>query len=310
MADIEYTDAVAGPDSGPATGGLGKLVNIAGALASLVLIAGICVWGYKLWVRDVSGVPVVRAIEGPMRVAPKEPGGEMAGNQGLAVNAVAAQGTAAPVAESIKLAPKAVELTEEDRPMTEETAAAAEPRSQEELTKASVDSLVQQLINGNAEDAEEPASDAGAIVQPARLNAADVPEVKAFDGPGLSRSLRPRARPEKLAALAAEEIEEGDSVRYTGKVREADPESVPSGAKLAQLGAFDSPDTARSEWDKLNIRFGDYLGDKTRVVQKATSGGRTFYRLRAMGFNDMADARRFCAVLAAEKADCIPVTTR
>lgn len=308
MADIEYTDGVAGPDSGPANGGLGKLVNIAGALASLMLVAGICVWGYKLWVRDVSGVPVVRAIEGPMRVAPKDPGGEMAGNQGLAVNAVAAQGTAAPVADSIKLAPRAVELTDEDRPMSEETAS-AEPRSQEELTKASVDSLVQQLIDGNADNSEDTASDA-AIVQPVRLDAADTPVVKPNDGPGVSRSLRPRARPQTLAALASEEFEEGDSVRYTGKVRDADPESVPSGAKLAQLGAFDSADTARAEWDRLNIRFGDYLGDKTRVVQKATSGGRTFYRLRAMGFNDMADARRFCAVLAAEKADCIPVTTR
>ena len=46
------------------------------------------------------------------------------------------------------------------------------------------------------------------------------------------------------------------------------------------------------------------------MVQKATSGGRTFYRLRAMGFADIADARRFCAVLAAEKAECIPVTLR
>ena len=87
-------------------------------------------------------------------------------------------------------------------------------------------------------------------------------------------------------------------------------DAVPIGSKLAQLGAFDSAETARGEWDKLNLRFGDYLGDKTRVVQKATSGGRTFYRLRAMGFADIADARRFCAVLAAEKAECIPVTLR
>ena len=50
--------------------------------------------------------------------------------------------------------------------------------------------------------------------------------------------------------------------------------------------------------------------EKRRVIEKATSGGRTFYRLRAEGFADLPDARRFCAALVAEKADCIPVVTR
>ncbi|MFD1809072.1 SPOR domain-containing protein [Gemmobacter lanyuensis] len=38
--------------------------------------------------------------------------------------------------------------------------------------------------------------------------------------------------------------------------------------------------------------------------------GRTFYRLRAQGFSDEADARRFCAAITAEGAECIPVTLR
>jgi hypothetical protein len=32
--------------------------------------------------------------------------------------------------------------------------------------------------------------------------------------------------------------------------------------------------------------------------------------LRALGFEDLADARRFCSALVAEKAECIPVVTR
>ena len=70
------------------------------------------------------------------------------------------------------------------------------------------------------------------------------------------------------------------------------------------------PDIARAEWDQLSQRFADYMGGKARVIQEAESGGRTFYRLRAMGFDDINDARRFCSVLVAENADCIPVTTR
>jgi hypothetical protein len=44
------------------------------------------------------------------------------------------------------------------------------------------------------------------------------------------------------------------------------------------------------------------------VIQETQSNGRTFYRLRAMGFADRADARILCAALTAENAACIPVT--
>ena len=86
--------------------------------------------------------------------------------------------------------------------------------------------------------------------------------------------------------------------------------SLPAGTRLAQLGAYESAAVARSEWDRIHGQFEDYLDGKERVIQKAESGGRIFYRLRAMGFADLSDARRVCATLIAGKADCIPVTTR
>jgi hypothetical protein len=67
---------------------------------------------------------------------------------------------------------------------------------------------------------------------------------------------------------------------------------------------------ARSEWERLTAQLGDLLDGKRRVVQRAESGGRIFYRLRAAGFEDLADARRFCSALQAERAECIPVVTR
>ena len=76
------------------------------------------------------------------------------------------------------------------------------------------------------------------------------------------------------------------------------------------MGAFDSEEVAREQWDEMSRRFDDFMRDKKRIIQKATSGGRVFYRLRAMGFEDIADARRFCSALVAQNADCIPVVTR
>ena len=81
-------------------------------------------------------------------------------------------------------------------------------------------------------------------------------------------------------------------------------------ARAPKLGAYPSYEVAQSEWVRLTEQFEDYLGSKTRVIQKATSGGREFYRLRAMGFADLSDARRLCSALKAEQADCIPVVAR
>ena len=119
MADVDFEDFDDG--YGTATGQAASraarfshLVNIAGAVSSVALVIGLGVWGYKLAVRDVTGIPVFRAAEGPMRIAPENPGGEVAAHQGLAVNDVAALGTAAPPPETLILAPRPVELTAED----------------------------------------------------------------------------------------------------------------------------------------------------------------------------------------------------
>lgn len=124
-----YSDNVAeGADQ--ATGGavVSKFFNWVGAITSVALVVGLAMWGYKLTVRDVTGVPVVRALEGPMRVQPEDPGGTQAAYQGLAVNAVQADGVAAAPAERLVLAPQPVELTQADAlppPVKEDEATAA-----------------------------------------------------------------------------------------------------------------------------------------------------------------------------------------
>jgi hypothetical protein len=124
-------------------------------------------------------------------------------------------------------------------------------------------------------------------------------EVVVDDG-GLSTSPRPRVRPaDRRTASISSVLSE-----VTGEI---DATSIPAGTRLVQLGAYGSADVARTEWAGVMAEFGDYMVGKDRVVQEAQSGGRTFWRLRAMGFDDLADARRFCSVLVAEGANCIPV---
>ena len=87
MADWNYDEYM--DEEGGFGAAFAAAMNWSGAILSVLLIAGLAMWGWKLWVRDVSGVPVVRALEGPMRVAPENPGGMASEYQGLAVNSIA-----------------------------------------------------------------------------------------------------------------------------------------------------------------------------------------------------------------------------
>ncbi len=309
---------------------LKKLTNLAGAMVSLALIAGIGVWGYKLLVRDVSGIPVVRAASGEMRIRPEDPGGELADHQGLSVNVIAAEGSAGRPADQLRLAPRPVDLSDEDQvvqaamvtdaPQPQApAAAAAAPAAQvsadevaSALASGEVDDLVAKLTDGVAPlTGIEDETDA-IVAEVTQDVVAEVVESEerlagVIDGPGVRHSLRPKRRPATRAVVtpAALTTQSADTAS-----EEVDAANLPAGTRLAQLGAFDSAEVAREQWDQLQNRFSAYLGDKKRVVQKASSGGRVFYRLRAMGFEDIADARRFCSALVAENADCIPVVTR
>ncbi|MEM6587938.1 MAG: SPOR domain-containing protein [Pseudomonadota bacterium] len=296
----------------------GGLVNIVGAGVSLALVVGVSVWAYKTITRDVSGVPVVKAAEGPMRVQPEAPGGDVADHQGLSVNNVAAQGTASPPADRLILAPAPLDLSLEDAPVapaepardTSAEAADAPATDPETLQRAAVEALANSLADGvdPIKPLEEEPVQAPRITSPeadplAEAELASAPVATTVTG-GLGRSLRPKLRPSGLGALP-QAVETS-----SGPVDDLDPDTLPVGTRLAQLGAFASADIARSEWERLSEQFGDYLNGKSRVIQKAQSGGRTFYRLRAAGFEDLSDARRFCSALVAERAECIPVVTR
>jgi cell division protein FtsN len=131
--------------------------------------------------------------------------------------------------------------------------------------------------------------------------------------PGVAAAIRPAPRPAALRAPAAA----APVVAASASPAEAEAEApaspaltdvLPAGTHLVQLGAFDSAEIAASEWERLQGPFGEFLGGKERVIQETQSNGRTFYRLRAKGFSDRAEARILCAALTAEDADCIPVT--
>jgi len=88
------------------------------------------------------------------------------------------------------------------------------------------------------------------------------------------------------------------------------PEDLAPGTRLVQIGTFADAGSARAEWDRAAERFGALLDDKRRVIEPAVREGQTFYRLRVAGFDDIAEARRFCDALMADGAECVPAQAR
>ncbi|MBU2993623.1 SPOR domain-containing protein [Octadecabacter sp. 1_MG-2023] len=356
MAD--FTAGPNGAGSGTPSGfGAGKYVNVAAAAISVALIGGVGVWGFKLLMRDVTGVPVVRAMEGEMRVAPENPGGEIASHVGLSVNSVPAEGGAAEPEDRLVLAPSNVNLQAEDMDVAPTIAEASEvvvadaPEAVDPLAQA-VPATLTETTEVESEqiaalatpvDPSTPltANDilaladqiaAGANPMTDLAEGQDVPIEVAVNGvtvdpdiipdavPGVRRSPRPTSRPANrpvaaavipaaatATAAAPTTTVVASASGITGQVTTT---PIPVGTKLVQLGAFDSADIAAAEWVRMTGRFPDFFDGKEQVIQQATSGGRTFFRLRATGFADLSDARRFCAAMSAEGAACIPVVVR
>ncbi|WP_370206503.1 SPOR domain-containing protein [Pararhodobacter marinus] len=303
-----------------------RAVNVIGALLSVALVVGVGVWSYRLMVRDVTGVPVIRALAGPIRTSPDDPGGRQANYQGLAVNAVAAQSDSEGSAE-IALAPPPASLADEDRAGEELTGRQVQSGSAPITAPDAVGAAIAQAMS----DAPP------ATVQTAAARAEPLDLVPA-SVPGVSRSPVPRARNAQAVAQAASRpaqpvaapeptqvasqnggagdqqaealLQELVTRLSAPDVTDIDPDSLTPGTRLVQLGIYQDEDSARRAWDSINQRFPAFLEDRGRVVEAATSGGRVFYRLRAAGFADEPEARRFCSMLIAENLDCIPTLIR
>ncbi len=84
------------------------------------------------------------------------------------------------------------------------------------------------------------------------------------------------------------------------------PVAPPSGHGIeVQLAALPSEAAAREEWARLEKRFPAQFAHRKRLISRIVShDGHVFWRVRAGGFGDTAQARAFCAALRGKGAAC------
>lgn len=126
-AHSDAAHGMEGEDGRPLMGRVARMVNYVGAVVSVGLIFGLAVWGVKLVTRDVSGVPVIRAMVGEARIVPDDPGGKLTEYVGMAVNVVPGGMATGAQSDEVAIAPQGTTLADEDAPMGEFGATAMIP---------------------------------------------------------------------------------------------------------------------------------------------------------------------------------------
>ena len=279
-----------------------------GAALSLSLLTGAIGWSYQLIVRDISQIPIVRAQLGPLRVAPDDPGGLTAANQGLSVTQLAVNERPL-LSDEIFLAPAAEVLSEENVALqiSEENSSITNKEKFDTLEVSTENSLDLKILpeqNATGLASNNEAVLSTAAFSPKKLeieNAVSLALSLTNEVNSSFNSLRPKIRPVVLNQIQTDNI--AQSVANELVV------TLPVGSAVVQLGAFESKSLAQIEWQRLEALLGSVLTSKNMVIQKAESGGKVFYRLRAFGFDDLSDARQFCSAVN-DKVACIPVVTR
>ena len=307
MADVDFDEFEGGYAeheiaSGYASGRARAMINLAGAACSVALVIGLGIWGYKLAVRDVSGIPVVRALEGPLRIAPDNPGGDVAMHQGLSVNAVAAAGTALPLPEKLILAPKEVALTAEDQAGTAELAQlpAADP-----------------LASGA--EVIEVAPQTQASLAPIEIAPTAMPEVapsaEALDATSLAVTAPlPATQEDAVAAALAAALADGEAaetglseteVAATDPVKSLRPKLRPSSRSAAPVAAVEPIAAAEAAPEAVAEAAVAPTTTAVAEIDPATIPAGT--RLVQLGaFDDETSARAEWAKLQANFPDLLP----
>jgi hypothetical protein len=296
-------------DSIPA-GGYGRFASegirrLIGAVLFLGLVALMGLWAYRLGTRDAAEVPIIRAMEGPARIEPADPGGLRPAHQGLEVNAVLAGQPAPAPGAAAPLEPPPSPLAEEDGPQGELVLASPAPSADAELTPDA--------------DLRMPVPDDGPVglaesAPPAPPEAAPAPVVDQMTIAALvEAAVEPQSEPEAETDVGTRPLRRPSNLARAASQAPQAPAareiaSVGEGARLIQLGAFDSEAMTRDAWSRLVAEHGDLLGGKSLYVERTTSNARVFYRLRVSSFESADESRAMCEALRVRGVDCIPVT--
>ena len=273
MNDPDLTDYKRPKGMDPGTRLLALFAGGIGAL--LVVVVG----GWSLVGHHETGIPIVDAPAGPVRIKPVDPGGmQLTGVQNLAqTNGSAASGLA-PGPETAQ--PQALQAQvdaarQADAPVAPAVAPAKQPVAQMALPPAAAPPA--------ASGSQEPAKPVAAAPTAAPTDSASTAVPDAAEAP-----------------VAAD-----DDQAATAPTPAAHPPAPPAIRGVAvQLAAVDSEAAAHAEWARLSHRAPGLFAHRMPAIIPVNHGGKSFFRLRTTGFASAPEATAFCSHAKAQGIAC------
>jgi cell division septation protein DedD len=114
----------------------------------------------------------------------------------------------------------------------------------------------------------------------------------------------PRERGATAARMAAAEAAQVPAQR---RQTVAATTTVPKGAWVIQLGAFDNDAAARAKLSKAQDRAKRVVADASAFTEPVATNGGTLFRARFGGFDSVDDAKAACSALKRMDFACVPM---
>jgi len=267
-----------------------RMIIIAGSVLVAGAVIAALVWGMM---RGSSrNAPLIEADPRPIKVRPDNPGGLRVPNQDELIfdrnrgTRTASPGGLAPETESPRVDQLRAQLAER---AAQEAARNAPPPVAAAPAPAPSPAPTSPAPAPNA----APNAGAGAGPNAAAPRAASPPSQATPAAPGRAPS------PPTTSALTAPSL--------PAPVPQASQRFAPTaqGRVQVQLGALPTESAAQSEWQRLQRRAPELLGNRRPTVTPFEREGQTpLYRLRTGGFADASTARAFCEAMRGRQIPC------
>ena len=292
MAGIEF-DASLAHRPGDARSSFGFLLTVLVSLISIVLLGGFLYWGYGAFVQSESKVTIITAPDGPLKVLPEDPGGNLASHLGFSVNSVQESGQVAGPSAKIFLAPPAISVQESD---LRSLSGFGDSNGAIDL-KSSINDALAVIFK-----------DTDTLSEVTFLSLKEIPiKEDIVEKAIVSKSLaRPEKRPIKIVSATLHQDLVAQIVLNQVKASMVDSKDE----LMVHLGSFKNKVLASADVENFVVRHKGYLTDKTVFLQKSETGGRSIYRMRAIGFSNISETKKFCAIINSFGNDCMPILNK
>lgn len=292
MTGIEFDAFLAQRSKGNSV--LGIFLKGIGGFVSLLLIGGLLYWGYNLSLNTRIEVPIVKSQIEPLKVLPKDPGGDSISHLGFSVNSVQESGYVEGPSSKIVLAPPSIGVQDSD---LRSLLGFGDSNGQIDL-KSTINNALADILNNTTELGEEEKFDFATPV---------IEKIVSLRSNSLSVSPRPVRRPKKPDLNLSYQ---DSMVQILLNEVKASGLNDTKGELMTHLGSFENIVFASAQVESFVTRYKDYLLNKTVFLQKSETGGRFIYRMRAIGFKSVKETEKFCDFINSFGNDCIPILSK